>query len=254
MDARQRNRVLVIGGALILIALLLVCGPLDGRFGWDRSTRSELPPVAGEPPEGAEVVTEVADADAVDAVTGAVPLMDEGAGDAIDLADEGIAAAVVTPAVAAADASSSGSVASSAGAAASPPPPPPPVSAAAPPPSPPVSAAAPPSPEAGSAAVAASAAAAGAGVAAAQAFDEALDSGGGAGPAAARFAPPVGGDSPLQVALASQPFGFYEDSPLRPCDTPGSGCRNLIGGVGPTPPNLQTPPPIYGGRIPPGQR
>jgi hypothetical protein len=240
MDARQRNRVLVVGGALILIALLLVCGPFDGRFGGDRSTQSERPPVAAVLPEGAVVGTEVAD-EAAGAVVGGplaeeggAPLVDEGADDASDAA--ATVAAVAAPAGAAAGASSSGSGASSAAAAA----------ASAPPP--PVSAGVPPSSDAGLAA------AAGAGAAAAQAFDEALGSGGGAAPAAARFAPPVGGDSPLQVASASQPFGFDEDSPLRPCDTPGSGCRNLIGGVGPTPPNVQTPPPIFGGRIPPGQR
>jgi len=33
MDPASRNRVLMIGGALIVIALLLVCGPLEGRFG-----------------------------------------------------------------------------------------------------------------------------------------------------------------------------------------------------------------------------
>jgi hypothetical protein len=98
------------------------------------------------------------------------------------------------------------------------------------------------------------------------AFDEALAaSGSGIGPAGRvvdRFAPPVAsaGAAPLALAAASQPFGM-DGGVLRPCDTPGSGCRNLTGtagppnppilpGVRPTPtPQLPTNPPIQpGGR------
>ena len=67
MDANARNRVLLVGGALILIALLLVCGPLDGRFGEGTGVK-EGPPVAATPPEPER--SEAIDAAAAAAVAG----------------------------------------------------------------------------------------------------------------------------------------------------------------------------------------
>ena len=49
MSPTSRNT-LMIGGALILIALLLVCGPLSGRFGSGGSNVEEAPSVAAGPP------------------------------------------------------------------------------------------------------------------------------------------------------------------------------------------------------------
>ncbi len=56
MSPTSRNT-LMIGGALIAIALLLVCGPLSDRFGSRGSDRQEPPAVAaGPPPDAAGVV------------------------------------------------------------------------------------------------------------------------------------------------------------------------------------------------------
>ncbi|MBC8188150.1 MAG: hypothetical protein H8E78_08115, partial [Proteobacteria bacterium] len=49
MSPTSRNT-LMIGGALILIVLLLVWGPLEDRFGTGGSKVDETPPVAAGPP------------------------------------------------------------------------------------------------------------------------------------------------------------------------------------------------------------
>ena len=62
MSPTSRNT-LMIGGALILIALMLVCGPLSDRLGLGGKGVEEAPSVAAGPP-----VVEVESADAVEAV------------------------------------------------------------------------------------------------------------------------------------------------------------------------------------------
>ena len=47
MDPATRNRILMIGGGLIIVALFLVCGPMQGQFG---QGTSEPPSVAAAPP------------------------------------------------------------------------------------------------------------------------------------------------------------------------------------------------------------
>lgn len=74
MDPASRNRVLMIGGGLIVIALLLVCGPLEGRFGGGEKAVQELPPVAAAPPEPVvdeQALIEAAEASAIGVATGA---------------------------------------------------------------------------------------------------------------------------------------------------------------------------------------
>ncbi len=74
MSPTTRNT-LMIGGALILIALLLVWGPLEGRFGTGGSKVDETPPVAAGPPAdsagalGAAAVGALAGAELGDAVS-----------------------------------------------------------------------------------------------------------------------------------------------------------------------------------------
>lgn len=72
MDPASRNRVLMVGGGLIVIALLLVCGPLEGQFGEGQKTVEPLPPVAAAPPVPAIDPQALAEAVATGAVTGAV--------------------------------------------------------------------------------------------------------------------------------------------------------------------------------------
>ena len=260
MSPTSRNT-LMIGGALILIALLLVCDPLLDRLGLGGKSVEEAPSVAAGPPldtlepadvleavaAGALVGTTVAPTDA--ATLGAVGAVgdvgDVGAGgDASDVkaaddsavvADAGMvdpgddaltAAGVAAAGVAAgaAGAGTAGDAGTGGGGAVRPA----------------VSAGVPTTDVASD--ESSGAAAAGA---AASAFDDALaaamassDELGGAGRAVERFAPPVAaaGGSPLALAGAAQPFGIDGGDLLRPCDTPGSGCQNLgaaaIGGGG----------------------
>lgn len=233
MDPTSRNRVLMIGGALIVIALLLVCGPLQDRLGGDRPGTT-LPPVAAGPPEtpdepaaepapvplAPDAATETANAldDATEepaepAVVAAVPAPRDpaaGAGAALETA--------AAAAAAAASAGESGTAASAPTAAASE--------------MPAVSAAPPPGPTP------------------ATIFDDALaatslGSAGdevGVGPAGAasdRFAVPVASGGPMALGLqAAQQFGI-DSSLLRPCDTPGSGCQNLVSAAGPPNPPIR---------------
>jgi hypothetical protein len=87
-------------------------------------------------------------------------------------------------------------------------------------------------------------AAAGSGaVAATDAFDDSIgDDEELAGRAADRFAPPVASPGGSPLALVKQPFSVAAGSMIRPCDTPGSGCTNLVSPV--------APPPVGGG-VPP---
>ncbi len=294
MSPTSRNT-LMIGGALILVALLLVCGPLSGQFGSGGSTVEEAPSVAAGPPvdagaalgaaasgamAGARIgeigVGSVAgvtnddpcarERDDTDATSGAgrdgadcPPL----AGDAgTTVSDAGVSAgavaagtAVVAGATAAAVTSGgsgggSGSASANANANASPN-----VSSAATPP--PVSAGVPSTAVSALGGVPILAAAAGAGTAAAAAsgaFDNAVASArnqnGGVGPAGRivdRFPPPVAASSNSGMRVASN---LNRGPLILPCDSPGSGCRNVRGG-GSSPPGNLNPPIIPGGR-PPG--
>ncbi len=81
-------------------------------------------------------------------------------------------------------------------------------------------------------------------VSAGPAFDRAFAVSGpgheaGAGPAGRvveRFAPPVA--APIDPSTTAQPFSTSRGSLLRPCDTPGSGCRN----PSPSTPQVGVPP------------
>ena len=237
MDPTSRNRVLMIGGALIVIALLLVCGPLQDRIGSDRSG-TPLPPVAAGPPEPSDAAAErapVQPAPEAAPAPAVEPAVEESA-----LAPAVAAMPVVSDSAAGGDAgleTAAAAGAAAAGASAA-------VETAASAPSaaaelPSVSAAPPPSPTA------------------AAVFDDALAATslgsardevgvGPAGAAAERFAPPVAsGPVPLGIQAAQQ-FGI-DSSLRRPCDTPGSGCQNLVsaGGTGNPPirPGVRPVPP-----------
>lgn len=190
-----------IGAALILIALLLVCGPISDRMGGRESVR-ETPSVAAGPPvvpvdpsgaieavaAGALVGASVAETDV--AVPG-----DGNAGRDLPVAPVVVAAATAGAAAGAAVAADSGTGGGSV---------PPPVSAGVP-----------------------------ATEVAADTFDESLDkamaSRGGLGPAGMRFPPPVAasGDSGQAFASNAEAFRIDTGELLRPCDSPGSGCQNL---------------------------
>ncbi len=239
MDPTSRNRVLMIGGALIVIALLLVCGPLQDRIGSDRSG-TPLPPVAAGPPEPAAERVPVQPAPNAAPEAAPVPAVEP----AVEESVEGpavVAMPVVSDSAAGGDvaletAAAAGAAAAGASAA---------VETAASAPSvpaelPSVSAAPPPSPTA------------------AAVFDDALGATslgsvrdevgvGPAGAAAERFAPPVASGGPVPLGIqAAQQFGI-DSSLRRPCDTPGSGCQNLVsaGGTGNPPirPGVRPVPP-----------
>ena len=231
MSPTSRNT-LMIGGALILIALLLVCGPLTDRFGSGGSGVDTAPTVSARPPTDDSGAVEAASTGALIGASIAeidVAALDDTKPDDAELmglsgvgagsgAEAALAAAVVAGATAgAAVASESGSggggdaklPAVSAGV--------PAVAVAAP-------------VVAGLGALAADG---GENTnEAARAFDNSLASLSPLGPAKNLFAPPVAaerGGSP-------QPFGIDNASMPRVCDSAGSGCNNLnpvsIGGVG----------------------
>ena len=214
MSPTSKNA-LKIGGALILIALFLVCGPLRGRFGSGGENVEEAPSVATGPPlEPIEVdTTDAVEAVAAGALFGTpdptpkvvAPLEEVKSED--DLPALPIVAAAATGAAAgaavAADSGTGGGESIL-----------PPVSAGVPPTN--VAAVAP-------------------AVAATSVFDDSMasrDASGNAGPAAARFAPPVAAEGDSLLALATEPFGMESGSLLQPCDSPGSGCQNLNSGGG----------------------
>jgi len=238
MDPTSRNRVLMVGGALIVVALLLVCGPLQDRLG-SGGSGTALPPVAAGPPETLDesaaepaptplAPTETTDADTTAAgpvavepgeapAVAGVPVPAVPASGAASQTAKAAAVASSAAGAAAAGASAVGTeTAASASSAASEPPP--------------VSAAPPASPSA------------------AAVFDDVLAASslgspgdalgvGPAGPVSRRFAPPVASGGPMALGIqAAQQFGI-DSSLLRPCDTPGSGCQNLVSAaVGPNPP------------------
>ncbi|MBY0399034.1 hypothetical protein K2X89_01980 [Myxococcota bacterium] len=63
-----------------------------------------------------------------------------------------------------------------------------------------------------------------------------------AGPVVTRFAPPVA--APIDPASATLPLALTRSPLLRPCDVPGSGCRNA----------QAAPPPVVVPPIGPGTR
>lgn len=207
MSPTQKNT-LKIGGALIVIALLLVCGPLSDRWGGG-SKVEEAPPVAAGPPVDE---TEPIDLDLeLDSIM-AGALVGNSVDDIEPVAEPDISGndelpiAMAAPVVVAA--------ATTGGSGGSTPQPPPvsagvpdtPVAASAPPPIPPVDPA--------------------------QLFDDSTGRGEGAGPAKDVFPPPVA-QGPLGVSI--EPFDVA-NSELRPCASAGSGCQSLVGsGVGPIP-------------------
>lgn len=189
MDPTSRNRVWTVGGALIVIALLLVCGPLEGQFGGQRAGNSELDVAAAPPVPDVSMnapsiasVGPVFDAALAGPSSGAAessplddhPLMDDG----VDVA-----------AVAALPADGTGSTPTRA-----------------------PSRSVVPSPQQ----LAANAA---------KQFDSSFpDSTSGLGDARNRFAPPVD-SGPGGFRSPSGDLGFNALS-LRPCDSPGAGCQN----------------------------
>ncbi|MCB9722524.1 MAG: hypothetical protein H6748_00590 [Spirochaetaceae bacterium] len=244
MNPRTRNT-LMIGGALIVVALLLVCGPLAGRFG---GRQSEPPSVAAGPPVDAAGAAAVAAAGALagaEAANGGLAAVTEElegdpcdrpdeewesvqarldagcpprGGDATAAAkadDEGEKAAAGLVAGAGSGAGSqAGTAALAAGAAGA------------------TAAGATAAATAGSGAAAVGAAAA---PIASDRFDEAMTTqlasiGGAAGPVVDRFAPPVAaaGPSPLGLAASARPLGTSAGDLRLACDNPGSGCRNVI--------------------------
>jgi len=203
MSPTQKNT-LKIGGALIVIALLLVCGPLSDRWGGG-SKVDEAPPVAAGPPldepEPLELDLELDSIMAGALVGSSVDEIEPMAEPDISGNDE-LPIAMAAPVVVAA-APTGGSGGST--------PQPPPVSAAGPgtpvaadvpPPIPPINPA--------------------------QLFDD--STGGGEGPGLAKnsFPPPVA-EGPRGVAIQSFDMANPE---LRPCASAGSGCQSLVGGGG----------------------
>ena len=235
MSPTSRNS-MIVGGGLIVVALLFTCGPMESWFGQSDGGAPEAPPVVVapvvDPPfEPAGSIAAATSGAVAGAEVGAASAAAAAADDTPD-ASEGIAA--LAPVIAATGAGAAVAAASSGNGGGSGVP----VAAASPP-----SAAAAPTVSAGPAIVLASAAAAGS-------FDDAFDDGlGSAGRAVDRFAPPVAGvaGSSLAAAMAADPFGVNSGGVRQPCDSPGSGCRNLrrvSGGDargGPNPPRINPP-------------
>ncbi len=218
MTPTSRNS-LMVGGAAIVVALMLTCGPLQGIFGGGDSSVAEAPAVAAGPP--ADVVApveiaapvaivapvEIAAPAAIAAAAGAV------AGASIGGADAAAVSNVIAPtAVSIAPAVSAG----------------PPIASVA---------------VANTTVLNPVLAAAAASAAATQAFDQAYVASGTAAASAAgkvvdRFAPPVAAIASSTLALNGiiRSVGLAADSIRQPCDSPGAGCmRGTI-----APPNLPT--------------
>ena len=270
MTPTTRNS-LMVGGALIVIALLLTCGPIRGIFGTgDAGTSADvatsdatpLPPVGAALPVNTGAALDAA-------TTGAVAGSQIGSADAAAVASA--APNSVAPVLVAGAAEAAGSGAADAGAS---------VAAAstgivlpavsASPPSVPVS-------NSIMAAVVNPAIALAASAAAASAFDNAFDNGfdngfaGGMadmpaeGAVVGRFAPPVAAISSQQLALngVDRAVGIGAAGIRAPCDSPGAGCRNVQVSMaspppinppivsGPTPPPIRINPPIVAGTPPP---
>jgi hypothetical protein len=209
MSPTSKNA-LKIGGALILIALFLVCGPLKDRLGSGGKNVEEAPSVASGPPlEPVEVDT----TDALEGIAAGVLIgtsAPEPPLEAVKTEDDlpvlpVVAAAATGAAVAAGTGTGSGETVLPA------------VSAGVP-------------PTTGAADEIAGVVPA---VAAASAFDESRASREGpgrAGRAVDIFPPPVAAEGDSLLALSTEPFGMDSGSLLQPCDSPGSGCQNLRGG------------------------
>jgi hypothetical protein len=209
MSPTSKNA-LKIGGALILIALFLVCGPLKDRLGGGGKNVEEAPSVASGPPlEPVEVDT----TDALEGIAAGVLIgtsAPEPPLEAVKTKDDlpvlpVVAAAATGAAVAAGTGTGSGETVLPA------------VSAGVPP----TTVAADGIPDVDPA------------VAAATAFDESRASREGpgrAGRAVDIFPPPVAAEGDSLLALSTEPFGMDSGSLLQPCDSPGSGCQNLRGG------------------------
>jgi hypothetical protein len=227
MSPTSRNT-LKIGAALILIALLLVCGPIGDRMGLRGGSVEEAPSVAAGPQVDPIDTSDAVEAAAAGGLVGAsfeevdetdvAALGDVKTEDASSVVAAGVAAGAAGAAAGAGAAGDSGK--GGAG------------------PLPPASARV-PATDVASGGISEADAAVAAMAAAAQTFNDSLDSAiashAGAGPAAARFAPPVAADG-LGQSFASTIEVFDSESGdfLRPCDSPGSGCQNLnAGGGGP---------------------
>ena len=210
MSPTSKNA-LKIGGALILIALFLVCGPLRGRLGSGGKNVEEAPSVASGPPlDPVEVDT----SDALEGIAAGVligtsapepqavaPLEDVKTEDDLPVLPIVVAAATGAAVAAETGTGGGGTVL-------------PPVSAGVPP----TTVAADEFPGVAPA------------VAAASAFDDSMASRDGPGRAVDIFPPPVGAEGDSLLALSTEPFGMDSGSLLQPCDSPGSGCQNLRGG------------------------
>ena len=257
MTSTTRNS-LMVGGALIVIALLLTCGPIRGIFGTgDAGTSADVATSDATPlpPVGAALPVNT-DAALGAAKTGAVAGSQIGSADAAAVASaapNSVAPVLVAGAAGAAGAAeAAGSGAADAGAS---------VAAAstgivlpavsASPPSEPVS-------NSIMAAVVNPAIALAASAAAASAFDNAFDNGFAGGMAdmpaegavVGRFAPPVAAISSQQLALngVDRAVGIGAAGIRAPCDSPGAGCRNVqVSMASPPPIN----PPIVAGTPPP---
>lgn len=263
MSPTSRNTLLV-GGALIVVALLLTCGPMLGWFGGTQQSEESLPAVAAAPPADATDALDAATAGAAAGgqagLLGASALGEgegAGAGESAAVgaaADEGtdevraagapIAGAAAAAAAVGAGAAAAGGAAMAAGGSGAAP--------AAAPALPAVSAGVPDTPVAG----------AGPGEAAVSSFDDAFAAESelsAAGPVVDRFAPPVAafGSSPLALAAASDRFSGDSSRVRRPCDAPGAGCLNVSGGLGvvrPIIPGVRPPRPGANQPIVPGNR
>ena len=255
MTPTTRNS-LMVGGALIVIALLLTCGPIRGIFGTgDAGTSADVATSDATPlpPVGAALPVNT-DAALGAAKTGAVAGSQIGSADAAAVASaapNSVAPVLVAGAAGAAEAAGSGAAADAGAsvAAASTGIALPAVSAS--PPSVPVS-------NSITTAVVNPAIALAASAAAASAFDNAFDNAfaGGmadmpaAGAVVGRFAPPVAAISSQRLALngVDRAVGIGAAGIRAPCDSPGAGCRNLqLSMASPIPIN----PPIVSGPTPP---
>lgn len=241
--SRTSRNTLMIGGALILIALLLFCGPLSGRFGSGGQKVDDPPSVAAGPPVDATNATnamEVADSAALGALVGASGADSSGSENGARLdaspADDELPPVVVL-AAGDADEALAGAGGVAAGTAATDPDGTgggvvlPPISAG--PPAATTAAAAGPDLEDGA-------------EDAGEAFDAILFYEPGIGPASERFAPPVAapGNRPFDIAKIA---GLGSGARL-PCDSPGSGCRNVRRGLTGGPGRIPNPGLTNGGR------
>ena len=218
MTPTTRNT-LIVGGAAIVVALLLTCGPMRGLFGAGDAGETpvvetpepavEAPPAvaAGPPPEPPSALGAAA--------SGA--LAGSQAGTSPDLAAAGSGAGSAAATATGANAAGAASAPSVSGTGSGTKRVAPPVSAG--PPSVPVAAAVAAVPAIDTSRDAENAAVA---------FDESFGDLSVAGPVVDRFAPPVAAVMPSALALnvASRNVGLPAGSIRQPCDSPGAGCQN----------------------------